>query len=87
MRGEIDGRINNPDTLTIRNAEWLAKGMIDIHAIMEVPRGLKQAGFDRLPEVEEFAKSEREKKLLAMFAPSARSARRLSSRLARRWSR
>src|SRR5437773_10046276 len=66
MRGEIDGRINNPDTLTIRNAEWLAKGMIDIHAIMEVPRGLKQAGFDRLPEVEEFAKSEREKKLLAM---------------------
>lgn len=66
MRGEIDGRINNPDTLTIRNAEWLAKGMIDIHAIMEVPRGLKQPGFDRLPEVEEFAKSEREKKLLAM---------------------
>ncbi len=50
MRGEIDGRINNPDTLTIRNAEWLAKGMIDIHAIMEVPRGLKQPGFDRLPE-------------------------------------
>ena len=66
MRGEIDGRINNPDTLTIRNAEWLAKGMIDIHAIMEVPRGLKQPGFDRLPEIEEFAKSAREKKLLAM---------------------
>ena len=66
MRGEIDGRVNNPDTLTIRNAEWLAKGMIDIHAIMEVPRGLKQPGFDRLPEIEEFAKSEREKKLLAM---------------------
>jgi hypothetical protein len=64
MRGEIDGRINNPDTLTIRNAEWLAKGMIDIHAIMEVPRGLKQAGFDRLPEIEEFAKSEREKKVI-----------------------
>jgi tripartite-type tricarboxylate transporter receptor subunit TctC len=66
MRGEIDGRINNPDTLTIRNAEWLAKGLIDVHAIMEVPRGLKQPGFDRLPEIEEFAKSEREKKLLAM---------------------
>ena len=56
MRGEIDGRINNADTLTIRNAEWLAKGMIDIHAIMEVPR----------PEIEEFAKNDREKKLLAM---------------------
>ena len=66
MRGEIDGRINNPDTLAIRNADWLAKGMIDIHAIMEVPRGLKQPGFDKLPEIEEFAKNEREKKLLAM---------------------
>lgn len=66
MRGEIDGRINNADTLTIRNADWLAKGMIDIHAIMEVPRGLKQPGFERLPEIEEFAKSDHEKKLLAM---------------------
>lgn len=66
-RGEIDGRINNPDTLVLRNAEWLAKGMIDIHAIMEVPRGLKQPGFDKLPEIEEFAKNDREKKLLAMI--------------------
>jgi hypothetical protein len=65
-RGEIDGRINNPDTLVIRNADWLAKGLIHIHAIMEVPRGLKQPGFDKLQEIEEFAKSEREKKLLAM---------------------
>ncbi len=67
MRGELDGRINNPDTLTIRNADWLAKGMIDIHAIMEVPKGLKQPGFDRLPEIEEFAKSDRERKLLGMI--------------------
>ena len=49
-RGEIDGRVNNPDTLVRRNADMLAKGMIDIHAIMEVPRGLKKSGFDRLPE-------------------------------------
>lgn len=66
-RGEIDGRINNPDTLVIRNAEWLAKGFINIHAIMEVPRGLKQPGFDKLPEIDEFAKNDREKKLLAMI--------------------
>lgn len=66
MRGEIDGRINNPDTLAIRNADWLAKGMIDVHAIMDVPRGLKHPGFNKLPEIEEFAKSEREQKLLAM---------------------
>ena len=67
VRGELDGRINNPDTLMIRNADLLAKGAIDIHAIMEVPKGLKQPGFDRLLEIEEFAKSERERRLLAMI--------------------
>ncbi len=67
VRGEIDGRINNADTLMTRNADLLGKGALDIHAIMEVPKGLKQAGFDRLPEIEEFAKSDRERKLLVMM--------------------
>jgi hypothetical protein len=65
-RGEIDGRVNNPDTLVRRNADMLAKGMIDIHAIMEVPRGLKQSGFDRLPEIDEFAKTARERRMTSM---------------------
>ena len=54
-------------TLMIRNADLLAKGALDIHAMMEVPKGLKQPGFDRLPEIEEFAISERERRLLAMI--------------------
>jgi tripartite-type tricarboxylate transporter receptor subunit TctC len=65
-RGELDGRINNADTLLRRNAEQIAKGAIDLHAIMEVPKGLKQAGFERLPEFEDFAKSEKERRLLRM---------------------
>ncbi len=67
IRGEVDGRINNADTLMIRNADLLAKGALDIHAIMEVPKGLKQPGFDRLPEIEELVQSERERKLLAII--------------------
>ncbi|HEX5606704.1 MAG TPA: hypothetical protein VFY96_09330 [Candidatus Binatia bacterium] len=67
MRGELDGRINNADTLQTRNADLIAKKAIDIHAIMEVPKGLKQPGFERLPEIEEFAKTEKEHKLLAMI--------------------
>ncbi|MBI2367058.1 MAG: hypothetical protein HYV01_18960 [Deltaproteobacteria bacterium] len=67
IKGEVDGRINNADTLMIRNADLLAKGALDIHAIMEVPKGLKQPGFDRLPEIEELVQSERERKLLAMI--------------------
>ncbi|HUF42307.1 MAG TPA: hypothetical protein VMR20_10140, partial [Verrucomicrobiae bacterium] len=66
VRGELDARINNADTLTRRNAHMLAQGIIDIHAIMEVPRGLKQAGFEHLPEIESFAKTDRERKLLRM---------------------
>jgi tripartite-type tricarboxylate transporter receptor subunit TctC len=67
MRGELDGRINNADTLQTRNADLITKKAIDIHAIMEVPKGLKQPGFERLPEIEDFANSEKEHKLLAMI--------------------
>jgi len=67
QRGEVDARINNADTLIKRNAEWLAKGVVEVHAIMEVPKGVKHPYFVRLPEVEEFAKSERERKVLAML--------------------
>ena len=66
-RGEVDARINNADTLLQRNPEWLAKGVIDVHAIMEVPKGLKHHHFARLPEVEDFARSEKERKVLAML--------------------
>jgi tripartite-type tricarboxylate transporter receptor subunit TctC len=67
-KGEIDGRINNADTMLTRNADLLAKGAIDVHAIMEVPRGLKHEKFSKLPEVTAFAKSEKERKLLDMVS-------------------
>jgi len=66
-QGEFDARINNADTLLKRNPEWLAKGAINVHAIMEVPKGLKHDHFGNLPEVEQFARSERERKVLAML--------------------
>jgi tripartite-type tricarboxylate transporter receptor subunit TctC len=68
VKGEIDGRINNADTMLTRNADMLAKGMIDIHAIMEVPRGLKHEKFPNLPEITSFAKSDKERKLLDMVS-------------------
>jgi tripartite-type tricarboxylate transporter receptor subunit TctC len=67
LRGEADARINNADTLLTRNREWLSKGVVDLHAIMEVPKGAKHLHFANLPEVEEFARSERERKVLAML--------------------
>ena len=65
-RGEIDARINNADTVLQRNAEALKSGAIGAHVIMEVPKGLKHHHFTSLPEIETFAKSDSDRKLLNM---------------------
>lgn len=65
-RGEIDARINNADTVLQRNNEMLKSGGILPHVIMEVPKGLKHHHFTNLPEIESFAKAERDRKLLNM---------------------
>jgi len=65
-RGEIDARINNADTLLTRNAELLKAGVFVPHVIMEVPKGLKHQHFGNLPEIESFAKTAQERKLLSM---------------------
>jgi tripartite-type tricarboxylate transporter receptor subunit TctC len=65
-RGEIDARINNADTTLTRNVETLKSGAVVPHVMMEVPKGLKHHHFTNLPEIESFAKSERERKLLQM---------------------
>jgi tripartite-type tricarboxylate transporter receptor subunit TctC len=66
VRGEIDARINNADTALTRNADLVKSGAVVPHIIMEVPRGLKHHHFTKLPEIQTFAKSERERKLLDM---------------------
>lgn len=66
MRGEIDARATSADTVLRRNPEWLKKGLVDFHVIIEVPKGDKHPHFAHLPELESFAKSERERKLMVM---------------------
>jgi tripartite-type tricarboxylate transporter receptor subunit TctC len=68
MRGEIDGRATGPDTILQRNRDWLDKGLANIHAIMETPKGDKHPHpfFAKLPEIETFAKNDRERRMLAL---------------------
>lgn len=68
MRGEIDGRATGPDTILSRNKDWLEKGLVNIHAIMETPKGDKHphAVFAKLPEIETFAKTDVERRMLAL---------------------
>jgi hypothetical protein len=66
LRGEVDARANTATSIWQRNPDWYEKGLMDFHAIMEVPKGLKYPRFGHLPEIESFAKSEKEIKLLTM---------------------
>jgi tripartite-type tricarboxylate transporter receptor subunit TctC len=66
MAGELDAFGTTDDHL-MRNLEWISANKVDLHALMEVPRGNKYARFSQLPEIETFARSEKEKKVLAMF--------------------
>ena len=67
LRGELDGRSNNPTSVLRRNPEWVEKELMNFHAILEAPKGAKHPRFGHLPEIESFAKSEREIKLLSMW--------------------
>jgi tripartite-type tricarboxylate transporter receptor subunit TctC len=67
LRGELDGRANNAASVLRRNPDWLEKGVMDFHAIMEIPKGAKHQKLGHLPEIESFCKTDREKKLIAMW--------------------
>jgi tripartite-type tricarboxylate transporter receptor subunit TctC len=66
MRGELDARATSADTVQRRNPEWLAKDLVDFHATIEVPKGDKHPRFAHLPELETFARSEKDRKLMTM---------------------
>ena len=67
LRGELDARSNLAVSVLRRNPDWLDKGVMDFHAIMESPKGVKHPRFGHLPELESFVRTEREKKLLDMW--------------------
>jgi tripartite-type tricarboxylate transporter receptor subunit TctC len=64
---EADARVNTGDSMIRRNREWLEKGLVDVHASIEIPRGERHPRFAQVPDAETFAKSEREKKMVEMF--------------------
>ncbi|HEY2922073.1 MAG TPA: hypothetical protein VGK77_24090, partial [Candidatus Binatia bacterium] len=67
MSGELDARAGTGETIVLRTPEWLDKGLVDVHASIEIPKGQRNPRFAQTPEVESFAGSAREKRLLEMF--------------------
>ncbi|HWO42846.1 MAG TPA: hypothetical protein VNO43_13680 [Candidatus Eisenbacteria bacterium] len=67
INGELDARANNASSVLRRNPEWFDKKIMNFHSIMEVPLGEKHPRLAHLPEIGTFAKTEREKRLLALW--------------------
>jgi hypothetical protein len=66
LRDELDAVSGVASSLVKQNPEFLDKGLMDFHAIVEIPRGDKHPRFAQLPELESFVKAEKERKLLAL---------------------
>lgn len=66
-QGELDSRANNASSVIRRNSDWVDKGLMNFHSIMEVPKGDKHPRLGHLPEIGSFAKNERETKLLTLW--------------------
>ncbi|MGH7931280.1 MAG: hypothetical protein ACREQV_26210, partial [Candidatus Binatia bacterium] len=66
-RGEIDARSEVSLSIVKRHSEWLEKGLINLHAVLEIPKGKKIPKFTHLPDMETFAKTEKERRVISMF--------------------
>jgi tripartite-type tricarboxylate transporter receptor subunit TctC len=66
LRGEVDARFNQSHSVLQRSPEWVDKGIMDLHVVLEIPKGDKHPRFTHLPELESFAKSEKERQLVAL---------------------
>jgi len=68
-RGEIDARANIPDTLLQRSGGQLEKRLMNYHAIIQIPKEDRHPhpAFSKLPELESFAKSAAERRIMRMF--------------------
>jgi hypothetical protein len=51
LRGEVDARSNLAETIVLRNFDWIEKGLVDFHAIIEDLKGKKQLISPRCPRL------------------------------------
>lgn len=66
-RGEVDARANSADTLVRRQGAALEKGAFNIHATLAIPKGKLHPRFTNVPDLDNLAKSQRERELITLF--------------------
>ena len=67
LRGELDARVNRVPALLQRNAEWIEKKLVDLHAILQIPKASTHPRFAHLPELESFVRTDKERRLLETY--------------------
>jgi tripartite-type tricarboxylate transporter receptor subunit TctC len=68
-QGEIDARSTVADSLLHEKPQWVDKGVMHFHGIIEIPKGRKHTHprFAELSDVEAFAKSAMDRKLVGLY--------------------
>ena len=66
LRGEVDARSSLIASIVQRTPEWIDKNLVDFHAVFETPKGNRHARFAHPPELESFARTDGERKLLEL---------------------
>ena len=85
-RREVDGRVTTGETMLVRSREWLDKGLVDVHAGIEIPQGEKESTLRSTAGTGKFCQDRRGEKIAgnvprlqtgrAEFFPAARYAER-----------
>lgn len=66
LSGELDATAGVASNVVRQNPDFLDKGLMDFHAIIEIPKGDKHPRFADVPELESMVTSEKERKLLEL---------------------
>ena len=66
-RGEVDARANGADTILQRNRDALANEKFYVHSTISIPQGKPHRLFPSVPELESFARNDKERQLVNLF--------------------
>jgi tripartite-type tricarboxylate transporter receptor subunit TctC len=66
-RGEVDARSNGADTILARRREALEQQRFHVHSTITIPKGKFHSLFPKAPELETFARNDKERQLIDLF--------------------
>jgi hypothetical protein len=68
-QGELDARSTVADSLLHEKPQWVDKGLMNFHGIIEIPKGRKHIHprFGELPDIDAFVRSDMDRKVVAMY--------------------